>query len=813
MFRLSVLSVAFLLSVLIAPVFSQAADDRPVPPADPRSLECRAYQRQQIDYAHIALEKSRECSARNQAANNEDIVLCLPSCGGDILSAFRSYRQLSDAAWCALTGVGKKMSDRLEKANAAEQNADAVAHNENQKRMETEKLLQGQYAVAESGTDHLRKSVQRGREWASRLGQDLAAARRDVETQTALVANANDEASKLKTEESSAARQPLKEAGGSNFMLLVALEELRKSLQQEHDKNEALALELSTARASMYAYEAQAHKPSDEVADLKHAAEVSADGLRKSLQQEREHAGRLEQDLAAVRHDVETQTSLAAKATDDASRAKQAADGSAAELRQSLQQEQERGGHLERDLAAARRDVETQTALAAKATDDAGQAKQAADSSAAELRKSLQQEQERAGRLEQDLAAARRDFETQTALASKASGDASQLKQAAAQGSAELKQSLQKEHERAEALAKELSIAHATIYAYEAQARKASDQAANSQQASDKDAATLRISLKQEQERAGRLEQDLAAARRNVETQTAQAAKANEDAARSKQAAEHGSAELLRSLQKERDRAEALAQNLSMVYTAIYTYEVQARMASDQVAVRKQAELSAAEPRKSLVQPWEREARLEQELAAARRDVETQAARATKADGEAVRLKQAAADSSAESQRSLQQERDKTAQLERELASERKTKDVPAAPVVVTAGRVMQDKPPAPDAIKPVAATQTSAAAARSNGTKPDPENAAQVERLVARASVLLGQGDIGSARIVLERAAETGDAQASFALAETYDPLVLRRWGALGTLGDVAKARDLYAKAQAGGITEARERFDALRR
>jgi len=65
----------------------------------------------------------------------------------------------------------------------------------------------------------------------------------------------------------------------------------------------------------------------------------------------------------------------------------------------------------------------------------------------------------------------------------------------------------------------------------------------------------------------------------------------------------------------------------------------------------------------------------------------------------------------------------------------------------------------------------------------------------------------------IAARAAETGNAQASFALAETYDPLVLRKWGAYGTLGDAAKARDLYTRAQAGGIKEARERFDALRR
>jgi TPR repeat protein len=65
----------------------------------------------------------------------------------------------------------------------------------------------------------------------------------------------------------------------------------------------------------------------------------------------------------------------------------------------------------------------------------------------------------------------------------------------------------------------------------------------------------------------------------------------------------------------------------------------------------------------------------------------------------------------------------------------------------------------------------------------------------------------------VLQRAVETGSPQASFALAETYDPLVLRKWGALGTLGDSAKAREFYARAQAAGIEEARERVEALNR
>ena len=87
-----------------------------------------------------------------------------------------------------------------------------------------------------------------------------------------------------------------------------------------------------------------------------------------------------------------------------------------------------------------------------------------------------------------------------------------------------------------------------------------------------------------------------------------------------------------------------------------------------------------------------------------------------------------------------------------------------------------------------------------------------ETEKLVARASVLRGQGDIGSARIVLERAAERGNAQANFALAETYDPLILAKWGTFGTRGDAMKARELYTRAEAGGNKEAKQRRDTLR-
>jgi hypothetical protein len=84
----------------------------------------------------------------------------------------------------------------------------------------------------------------------------------------------------------------------------------------------------------------------------------------------------------------------------------------------------------------------------------------------------------------------------------------------------------------------------------------------------------------------------------------------------------------------------------------------------------------------------------------------------------------------------------------------------------------------------------------------------ADVQRLMSRATLLLSQGDIGAARAMLERAAESGDGRALFALAETFDPVMLSAWGALGTRGDAMRAQELYAKALAGGVQEAKSRL-----
>ena len=216
--------------------------------------------------------------------------------------------------------------------------------------------------------------------------------------------------------------------------------------------------------------------------------------------------------------------------------------------------------------------------------------------------------------------------------------------------------------------------------------------------------------------------------------------------------------------------------------------------AADEAAqLRQTAEATAAELRQSLVQERDRVAALARELATARRDLETEVALSRKAGEEAEQLRQAAKATTGE----LEQERNRSAALARDLESAQR----------VIGARSTTERPAGSqiDPMKQVAeqaATEPPRTAVQGN-----PEAA----RLMARASALLAQGNIGAARIVLERAAETGSAQATFALAETYDPNVLATWRTRGTRGDAAKARDLYARAYDGGIKAAKDRSNAL--
>jgi hypothetical protein len=85
-------------------------------------------------------------------------------------------------------------------------------------------------------------------------------------------------------------------------------------------------------------------------------------------------------------------------------------------------------------------------------------------------------------------------------------------------------------------------------------------------------------------------------------------------------------------------------------------------------------------------------------------------------------------------------------------------------------------------------------------------------ERLMTRAQELIRSGDISAARLLLQRAMQTGSAQAAFQLAETYDPQILSKWGARGIRGDVERARELYSQALKGGVSDSTPRLEAPR-
>src|SRR5262245_58730040 len=89
-----------------------------------------------------------------------------------------------------------------------------------------------------------------------------------------------------------------------------------------------------------------------------------------------------------------------------------------------------------------------------------------------------------------------------------------------------------------------------------------------------------------------------------------------------------------------------------------------------------------------------------------------------------------------------------------------------------------------------------------------DPE---EIELLMKQGEQFIAAGDVVTARIVFQRAAEAGDANAAMALGATYDPTVLAKLGVVGMGADVEKARSWYQTAEKLGSPEARRRLDAL--
>ena len=132
-----------------------------------------------------------------------------------------------------------------------------------------------------------------------------------------------------------------------------------------------------------------------------------------------------------------------------------------------------------------------------------------------------------------------------------------------------------------------------------------------------------------------------------------------------------------------------------------------------------------------------------------------------------------------------------------------------------------QDSPASPAAVPPqftVVDRKNLQLDWSSNGAVPPPKpaplegNSGDNTSMMKKGADSMARRDIAVARLIFQRVAQSGDAAAAFALAETYDPSVLRKLGSREEgFSDIALAQSWYEKARDLGSTAAPERIVSL--
>jgi hypothetical protein len=142
----------------------------------------------------------------------------------------------------------------------------------------------------------------------------------------------------------------------------------------------------------------------------------------------------------------------------------------------------------------------------------------------------------------------------------------------------------------------------------------------------------------------------------------------------------------------------------------------------------------------------------------------------------------------------------------------------PAGKVAAAAGPVPATPSIAPTAAAPAtvaAAIPEPAAAPKAAAAVAvpamDKESRERALKFVKRGGEELSEGRVAPARLLFERAAEMGLAQAAMALAATYDAAELNQPHLRNVLPDAAEARRWYERAQTLGATEAGARLQRL--
>ncbi|KPF95484.1 hypothetical protein IP86_18945 [Rhodopseudomonas sp. AAP120] len=200
--------------------------------------------------------------------------------------------------------------------------------------------------------------------------------------------------------------------------------------------------------------------------------------LLKHLSIEHERSERLDQELASARRELDTQTAVAAKAKDETVLIKTSYEAAAADLRRAAEKERERSEALAADLAKLRLELDAnQARVAQEANKKAAELRgQTAGSAAASPGSS--EDKDRIAALERDLAATRSDLDSRTTMLAKLRDEAAELKKISESKAADIKQATQKERERAEALAGQVTKLRAELQAERAQANEAAEEAA-----------------------------------------------------------------------------------------------------------------------------------------------------------------------------------------------------------------------------------------------------------------------------------------------------------------------------------------------
>jgi len=549
----------------------------------------------------------------------------------------------------------------------------------------------------------------------------------------------------------------------------------------------------------------------------------SAESAR-SLEQEQQKSSALMQEIAALRQELATATVKNRQAlAEERERRSSLLDTATTKHRQALNEERERNNRLGGELAARRREIEAQVLQLRTVGAEAAAARQELAAAAETQRQALEEERARSGALASELAKTQRQIEVQAANL----GDGGQ--EAERQAKEAKTRSLEQEREKNALLMLEITAAR---------------------QEATANADKQRQALNEERTRSAALEVELAKARNDSEAQASAAwQRGSEEAVKSarmlederqkstllarevgalREAATRGSAQHEQALADERERRAALWSELAGAQRTIETQaelmakatvpevpvdqmedakigqlleqeRAKAAAATEQAATARQ-ELAASTERQGRVLNEERarSAALSDEVVASYGKIETLTEQLRVSNQAEMQARQTFEHTAMDFRTALQQEHERAEAMARDLESLRRRIVVPSTAEVVASSL-------APNATRPADVIPT----ARPPGE--EVHDTPEATKLIARARALISQGNISAARVVLERAAETGSALASFALAETYDPLVLLTWKTYGTLGDATKARELYEKAYAGGLDDARSRADAL--